>query len=96
MHDAVALSLGAALALVPAVLLARSRRSALPATPRPIRPELVLFGDSITQQSFQPGGWGARLADAYNRHADIVLRGYSGYNTAWALATLPALREPML
>ena len=61
-----------------------------------LRPDIVLFGDSITQQSFQPGGWGARLADAYNRHADIVLRGYSGYNTAWALATLPDLREPML
>ena len=27
----------------------------------------VLFGDSITQQSFAQGGWGALLADAYAR-----------------------------
>ncbi|XP_056170754.1 GDSL esterase/lipase At5g62930 isoform X2 [Syzygium oleosum] len=32
-----------------------------------MRPAIVLFGDSITQQSFQPGGWGAALADAYSR-----------------------------
>lgn len=27
----------------------------------------VLFGDSITQQSFSPGGWGARTADYFVR-----------------------------
>ena len=31
------------------------------------RKRFVLFGDSITQQSFAPGGWGARLADEYAR-----------------------------
>lgn len=31
------------------------------------RPRIVLFGDSITEQSFRPGGWGAALADAYSR-----------------------------
>lgn len=51
----------------------------------------MLFGDSITQQSFAPGGWGARLADAYARRADVVLRGYSGYNTEWALPLVPGV-----
>jgi len=55
------------------------------------RPQICLFGDSITQFSFQTGGWGAALASEYQRHADVVLRGYSGYNTRWALSLLPAL-----
>lgn len=50
-----------------------------------LRPRLVLFGDSITEWSFRPGGWGAALADTYSRKADVVVRGYSGYNTRWAL-----------
>ncbi|XP_062211441.1 GDSL esterase/lipase At5g62930 isoform X2 [Phragmites australis] len=50
-----------------------------------LRPRLVLFGDSITEQSFRPGGWGAALADSYSRKADVVVRGYGGYNTRWAL-----------
>lgn len=32
-----------------------------------LRPSFVLFGDSLTQRSFGEGGWGARLADAYQR-----------------------------
>ncbi|CAM0912384.1 unnamed protein product [Alopecurus aequalis] len=50
-----------------------------------LRPRLVLFGDSITEQSFRPGGWGSALADTYSRKADVVVRGYGGYNTRWAL-----------
>ncbi|KAH7352845.1 hypothetical protein KP509_19G066500 [Ceratopteris richardii] len=54
-----------------------------------MRPRFVLFGDSITQGSFSPnGGWGASLANKYCRQADVVLRGYSGYNTRWALFLL--------
>ena len=40
---------------------------ALPPLPLPRRKRFVLFGDSITQQSFAQGGWGALLADAYAR-----------------------------
>ena len=58
------------------------------------RPEIVLFGDSITQVSFSEGGWGARLADEYQRHADVTVRGYSGYNTKWALPLLPLVFPP--
>ncbi|KAH9720244.1 GDSL esterase/lipase [Citrus sinensis] len=53
-----------------------------------MRPQIVLFGDSITQQSFGSAGWGAALADAYCRKADVLLRGYGGYNTRWALFLL--------
>ncbi|CAI9118208.1 OLC1v1019743C1 [Oldenlandia corymbosa var. corymbosa] len=53
-----------------------------------MRPQIVLFGDSITQQSFSSGGWGASLADTYARKADIMNRGYGGYNSRWALFLL--------
>ncbi|KAJ1393994.1 SGNH hydrolase-type esterase domain [Sesbania bispinosa] len=52
------------------------------------RPKIYLFGDSITEGSFEVGGWGASLANHYCRTADVVLRGYSGYNTRWALKVL--------
>ncbi|XP_031092522.1 GDSL esterase/lipase At5g62930 [Ipomoea triloba] len=50
-----------------------------------MRPQIILFGDSITEQSFRLGGWGAAIADNYSRKADILNRGYGGYNTRWAL-----------
>eukprot|EP00271_Cylindrocystis_brebissonii_P006242 TRINITY_DN18942_c0_g1_i1.p1 TRINITY_DN18942_c0_g1~~TRINITY_DN18942_c0_g1_i1.p1 ORF type:complete len:318 (-),score=30.83 TRINITY_DN18942_c0_g1_i1:1045-1998(-) len=53
-----------------------------------LRPKFVLFGDSLTQQSFGEGGWGATLQDRYSRQADVVVRGYGGYNTRWALFLL--------
>ncbi|KAF8112571.1 hypothetical protein N665_0063s0057 [Sinapis alba] len=53
-----------------------------------MRPQIVLFGDSITAQSFRSSGWGSALADAYSRKADVVVRGYGGYNTRWALFLL--------
>ncbi|KAK4749662.1 hypothetical protein SAY87_027111 [Trapa incisa] len=53
-----------------------------------MRPQIVLFGDSITEQSFRSEGWGASLTDTYSRKADIVVRGYGGYNTRWALFLL--------
>ncbi|KAL3691288.1 hypothetical protein R1sor_004939 [Riccia sorocarpa] len=55
------------------------------------RPQFVLFGDSITQRSFDISGWGASLANRYCRKADVVLRGYSGYNTLWATFLLDRL-----
>eukprot|EP00238_Polyblepharides_amylifera_P001976 CAMPEP_0196583312 /NCGR_PEP_ID=MMETSP1081-20130531/42957_1 /TAXON_ID=36882 /ORGANISM="Pyramimonas amylifera, Strain CCMP720" /LENGTH=244 /DNA_ID=CAMNT_0041904153 /DNA_START=188 /DNA_END=918 /DNA_ORIENTATION=+ len=53
------------------------------------RIQILLFGDSLTQRSFQIGGWGASLASQYERTGDVILRGYSGYNTRWALNLLP-------
>ena len=42
-----------------------------------LRPSFILFGDSLTQKSFGEGGWGARLADAYQRKV-------RQQNTIWA------------
>ncbi|CAL1388395.1 unnamed protein product [Linum trigynum] len=50
-----------------------------------MRPKIYLFGDSITEMSFEEAGWGASLTNHFARTADVVLRGYSGYNTRWAL-----------
>ncbi|KAF8638911.1 hypothetical protein AX17_001962 [Amanita inopinata Kibby_2008] len=51
---------------------------------------LMLFGDSITQGSFEPGfnGFGQRLAHVYARRLDVLNRGLSGYNTDWAVPVL--------
>ncbi|CAI9091700.1 OLC1v1026792C1 [Oldenlandia corymbosa var. corymbosa] len=54
----------------------------------PIRPQIVLFGSSIVQFSFSNGGWGSILADLYARKADIVLRGYLGWNSRRAVQVL--------
>ncbi|XP_060191262.1 GDSL esterase/lipase At5g45920 isoform X1 [Lycium barbarum] len=53
-----------------------------------MRPKIYLFGDSITEMSFDDGGWGASLVKHFNRTVDVVLRGYSGYNTRWALKVI--------
>ena len=42
-------------------------------------PTILLLGDSLTQLAFE--GWGARLANVYQRRADVINRGCSGYNT---------------
>ncbi|WZY90638.1 hypothetical protein YC2023_047373 [Brassica napus] len=54
----------------------------------PGRPQIVLFGSSIVQYSFSDGGWGATLANIYSRTADIILRGYAGWNSRSALKVL--------
>ncbi|PKI34514.1 hypothetical protein CRG98_045051 [Punica granatum] len=54
----------------------------------PGRPQFVLFGSSIVQFSYSNEGWGAALADLYARKVDILLRGYSGWNSRRALEVL--------
>lgn len=60
-----------------------------------IRPAIVLFGDSITQQGFGclgvDVGWASLLASDYPRSADVLNRGYSGYNTKMAVDLLPSI-----
>ncbi|XP_022145670.1 GDSL esterase/lipase CPRD49-like [Momordica charantia] len=51
----------------------------------PVRPRFVFFGSSIVEFSFDDGGWGAGLANLYARRADMVLRGYGGWNSRQAL-----------
>ena len=57
------------------------------------RPSIILFGDSITQLGYGSidggTGWVSLLSSAYSRRADILNRGFSGYNTRQALDILP-------
>ncbi len=47
--------------------------------------KVVAFGDSITQHGFNTDahGWVAKLADWWTRRADVLNRGFSGYNSRW-------------
>ncbi|RPB02176.1 SGNH hydrolase [Choiromyces venosus 120613-1] len=59
--------------------------------------KIVLFGDSITEQSYEQTrgfGFGAALADIYRRKIEVVCRGFSGYNTAHAMAVIPKIIPP--
>ena len=59
------------------------------------RRAIVIFGDSLTQRSFEPtSGWGAALAHMYGRRCDVYNRGYGGYNTRWCRSQLPHLFPP--
>lgn len=59
------------------------------------RPKIVLFGDSLTERSFDPdGGWGAALAHGLYRRVDVLNRGFGGYTTRCALAQLPDVFGP--
>ncbi|XP_028809981.1 isoamyl acetate-hydrolyzing esterase 1 homolog isoform X2 [Denticeps clupeoides] len=58
---------------------------------RIVWPQVVLFGDSITQFSFQAHGWGSEIANRLARKCDVVNRGLSGYNTRWARIVLPRI-----
>ena len=52
--------------------------------------QIILLGDSLTQLGFE--GWASTLANVYQRRADIINRGCSGYNTKTFLdyITLPS------
>jgi lysophospholipase L1-like esterase len=49
------------------------------------RLQFVCFGDSITQLGSEPRGWTTMLGNIFSRRADLFNRGYSGYNTKYAL-----------
>ncbi|KAK1377931.1 SGNH hydrolase-type esterase superfamily protein [Heracleum sosnowskyi] len=57
----------------------------------PNRPQIVLFGSSIVQLSYSHGGWGSILSHFYSRKADIILRGYYGWNSRRAIQVLDQL-----
>ena len=50
-------------------------------------PQIILLGDSLTQLGYE--GWAATLANVYQRRADIINRGCSGYNTKNYLDYIP-------
>ncbi|KAH8117590.1 SGNH hydrolase [Phellopilus nigrolimitatus] len=51
----------------------------------PVQDAIVLFGDSITQKGWESGGFAHKLAHVYARKLDVINRGFSGYNTEWAI-----------
>ncbi|CAO1618754.1 unnamed protein product [Parajaminaea phylloscopi] len=53
-------------------------------------PAIVCLGDSQTQFAFGPRGYVGQLAEAYQRKADVINRGYSGYTTR---DTLPLVKH---
>ncbi|XP_027162531.1 GDSL esterase/lipase At5g45920-like [Coffea eugenioides] len=59
-----------------------------------MRPKIYLFGDSITESSFAGGGWGASLTNHFSRRVDMVVRGFGGYNTRWALKVIDKVFPP--
>ncbi|XP_054161418.1 isoamyl acetate-hydrolyzing esterase 1 homolog [Oppia nitens] len=46
---------------------------------------VILFGDSLTQRAFEPqeGCWGSLIADRLQRISDVIVRGFSGYNSRY-------------
>ncbi|KAF9507774.1 hypothetical protein BS47DRAFT_277948 [Hydnum rufescens UP504] len=46
---------------------------------------IMLFGDSITEHGWMPGGHAQLLADRYVRKLDVINRGLGGYNSEWGL-----------
>ena len=85
----------------PAPRLPPSRRSATAQEMQiRLRPTILLLGDSLTEYGFgrqqqqQQGdddetqddvGWASLLCAAYTRRADVLNRGFAGYNTEWIL-----------
>ena len=61
------------------------------------RRRVLLVGDSITQQSFSPAyqGWGAGICDWYQRSADVMNRGFSGYNSRWMRQSMQQMFPPI-
>ena len=52
-------------------------------------PAALLLGDSQTQLACQAGGWAQQLAEEFVRRADVINRGFSGYNTRMLQTILP-------
>ncbi|GJJ12232.1 hypothetical protein Clacol_006473 [Clathrus columnatus] len=55
---------------------------------------ILLFGDSITQGSWQPNGLAQKLAYVYARKLDVINRGLSGYNSEWGLSVFKQILSP--
>ncbi|KAK1170241.1 hypothetical protein AOXY_G7045 [Acipenser oxyrinchus oxyrinchus] len=52
-------------------------------------PKVILYGDSITQFSFEHFGWGSAISNKLARKCDVINRGLSEYNSEWAKIILP-------
>ena len=74
--------------------IVRQTNNKMPALRHAARPLILLFGDSITEQGFGMNGkvgWSSLLAADYSRRADVLNRGFFGYNSKHAVDLLPSL-----
>ena len=56
------------------------------------RGKVILLGGSIVEHSFSiETGWGAALSNWFGRTADVINRGFSGYNSRWIKIILPRI-----
>ncbi|TCD62252.1 hypothetical protein EIP91_007129 [Steccherinum ochraceum] len=53
-----------------------------------VQDTIMLFGDSLTEMGSEAGGIVQRLSAVYKRKLDVLNRGFSGYNTRWAIPVL--------
>ncbi|CUG06015.1 esterase, putative [Bodo saltans] len=53
---------------------------------------ILLLGDSLTEQGYE-NQWCAHLQNYYQRRADVVCRGFGGYNTKWILDILQSNQQ---
>ncbi|CUG43119.1 esterase, putative [Bodo saltans] len=53
----------------------------------PPRKNILIVGDSLTEFGYD-NRWVSNLQHEYQRRADVVARGFSGYNTRWVLEML--------
>ncbi|GMF45224.1 unnamed protein product [Phytophthora fragariaefolia] len=77
-----------------AVMITRSRKL----SSIPLRPKLLLLGDSLTQEGTDPdlGGWVCQLQHRYTRSADVVVRGLYGYSTdIFVRHALPSVKRDL-
>jgi lysophospholipase L1-like esterase len=54
---------------------------------------ILIIGDSLTQFSTLNNGWGLALVSTYTNKADILFRGYSGYNTKWIRENIDIIKS---
>jgi hypothetical protein len=60
---------------------ASSRSSQLLQSPLRLRRVVLVLGDSLTQRSFELGGWASAMQNSVQRRADVICRGFGGYTT---------------
>ena len=58
------------------------------------RRTLLCLGDSITQEGHDVGGWVGILQNAYRRKADVLNRGFGGYNSRMGVVLAEQLLPP--
>lgn len=60
----------------------------------PSYPKIMLFGDSLTQWSLNADrGWVQQLERRFLRRADVLNRGFAGWNSKWLAEYIPGLLE---